>query len=391
MIWSSRHTLSKSFFSSLPLVGFLLSCTGQTEPQSSLDAKELVVDSPTTVISSERATDVETLLSEAQELLDEERYEEAARRFELVVQAAQKPSERLRGLWGSGTAWDAAGRPKKALAIYDRYVAEAPEGAKRDEIRVRQVRLFTFMEDYQAAARAAARVETEQAPLSKVAILAALALFALEEDRDRDAELAIARARSIIEEEDYDRLGTIPRDVAALYFSLGELRRKKAEAIQFDPMPEDFAAALEARCQWILDAQSAYSQAMRAKDAHWSAMAGVAVGELYRSLHQELMEMPQPVTADTEQRRELFEGALRLRYSILLTKAASMLRATLALREKDQARGVWVHRAEEALLAIEEAQREEEQALSSLPYTKAQLQQALDDLASRATETVGQN
>ncbi len=346
--------------------------------------RHIEVDSPTTVVSPNGVTDVETILAEAEIEFASERFEQAAEKFEFVVEVAQKPRERLRGLLGWGTSLDALGRPQEALSVYDRYVAESQEGALRDEIRVRQVRLLTFMEQYRDAAAIAARVSTEQAPLAQIALLSSQALFALSEGRDEDAELSIARGRTVVEGEGYDRLGTVPRDVAALYFALGELRRKKGQAIEFDPLPEDFPAALEARCQWILDAQSAYSQAMRAQDAHWSAMAGVSVGRLYHELHQELMGMPQPMVANTDQRRELFEGALRLRYAILLTKAASMLRATLALRDKDQAHGLWVKRAEETLAEIERAEQEEERAISDLPYTKPQLQQALDDLARRA-------
>jgi hypothetical protein len=181
----------------------------------------------------------------------------------------------------------------------------------------------------------------------------------------------------------FDRLATIPRDVAAVYFALGELRRRKGEAIVFSPMPTDFPSALEERCQWMLDAQSAYSQAMRAEDAHWSAMAGVAVSDLYQELHHELMNMDRPLAAAETSKRELFEGALRLRYSILLTKAASMLRATLALRNKDRDSSRWVQRAEAALVEIEQAVAEEERVLTALPYTRVQLQQALDELARR--------
>ncbi len=385
-------------FLALPLrhlgLGLTLSvsaCAPSLSPRSSNKIQHLQVDSPTTVVSADRVTDVETLLVEAQLELESGRYAKAAESFQLVVKVAQKPDERLRGLWGWGTAIDAAGHPNKALGIYDRYVAEAPKGAKRDEILVRQVRVLTFLEEYQRAASLAGQVSTKQSSLAQIAMLSSMALFALSQEREADAELAIGRARSIVEEEGFDRLGVLPRDVAALYFALGELRRKKAEAVVFDPTPQDFRAALEERCQWILDAQSAYSQAMRAKDAHWSAMAGFSVGRLYQDLHQELTNMPRPSTATSVQKRELFDGALRLRYSILLTKAASMLRATLGLRNKDQAQGVWVHRVEDALSEIEAAEQAEEHAIASLPYSRQQLQQALDDLAARAKSQVGQN
>lgn len=373
------------------IVAFSLSCgcsAGRPPAPPAAPVPGTQLDTPTVVVTEHQATDVEALLADAQRELDAGHYEAAAQKFEFVVEAAQRPAERGRALLGWGTALDAAGNPEQALVIYERFVTEAEEGPERDEVRVRLVRLFTYLERYADAAAIAAQVRTVQTPLADVAILASLALDALAQDQQKDAELAIARGRSVIEAEMFDRLDPIPLDVAALYFALGELRRKRAEAITFDPLPADFSAALEERCQWMLDAQSAFSQAMRGRDAHWSAMAGVSVGRLYHELHQELMAMQRPSAADNAQRRELFDGALRLRYSILLTKAASMLRATLALQDKDHAPSAWTARAEQTLADIEAAERQEERALALLPYTKAQLQQVLDELAQRGNSSV---
>lgn len=382
--WSHRRC--PAVISSLALICLLLGCHSPTAARNveAAEHEERVIDTPTTIVSAEGVTDVDALLRDAELDLQAKRYRQAADRFLVVVDAAQRSQERLMGLFGLGTALDLLGEPKQALGVYDRYVKEAPPGHQRDEIMVREVRLFTYLEDYQKAASVAGLISTEQSALAKIAVFASIALFALLEDRQNDAELAIGRGRSIVEAEQFDRIDLIPRDVAALYFALGELRRKRGEVIVFDPIPHNFTEALETRCQLMLDAQSAYSQAMRAGDAHWSAMAGVAVGALYQSLHEELVSMPRPQAADSDQRRELFDGAMRLRYSILLRKAAAMLRATLALRDKDQASSVWTSRAEDALAHIEQAQAAEEAALAALPYTKLQLQQGLDELAAHA-------
>jgi hypothetical protein len=113
-------------------------------------------------------------------------------------------------------------------------------------------------------------------------------------------------------------------------------------------------------------------------------MAGVKVGSLYQDLHTDLTSMPKPKEADTEERQKLFEGALRLRYSILLRKSVAMLRATVALLERNKQPSPWRKKAEEALAEIEEAQRREQEAIDALPYTREQLQQVLDDMAARA-------
>jgi hypothetical protein len=132
----------------------------------------------------------------------------------------------------------------------------------------------------------------------------------------------------------------------------------------------------------LLDAQSAYSDAMRAYDAHWSAMAGFRVGELYQKLHEELMQVPAPKAADTDRRRQLFEGAMRLRYSILLDKGKSMLDHTVAMADRTGEQSAWVLKSRQARDVIAKATEEERQALARLPYTKEQLQAAMDSFAA---------
>src|SRR5262249_32758457 len=150
---------------------------------------------------------------------------------------------------------------------------------------------------------------------------------------------------NVIDAQNLDAGGTIPRDIAALDYALGEVRRIRAERITFVPVPANFGQKLEERCQLLLDAQGAYSEARRADDAHWSAMAGFRVGELYEKLHEEVMRIPAPASADTEARRQLFEGAMRLRYSILLKKAQTMMKHTLAMVERTGEPSPWAERA----------------------------------------------
>jgi hypothetical protein len=111
-------------------------------------------------------------------------------------------------------------------------------------------------------------------------------------------------------------------------------------------------------------------------------MAGYRVGELYQKLHEEMMQVPPPKAADTERKRQLFEGAMRLRYSILLDKAKSMLDHTVAMADRTGEQSPWVLKSRQARDEIAKAVEEERQALARLPYSKAQLQAALDSLAA---------
>ena len=142
--------------------------------------------------------------------------------------------------------------------------------------------------------------------------------------------------------------------------------------------------AVEQRCQGLLDAQSAFTDAMRSYDAHWSAMAGYRVGQLYQQLHRDVMAIAPTSKSDTLKKKQLFEGAMRLRYRVLLEKGLKMMDGTVRLGARTGEDSAWVHRAEEARHDIELGIEDEKRALSKLPYTEAELQQALDLLRGKA-------
>ena len=149
-------------------------------------------------------------------------------------------------------------------------------------------------------------------------------------------------------------------------------------------MPANFAGTLERRCQGLLDAQSAYSDAMRSYDAHWAAMSGYRVGELYHRLHRDVMSIAPPAAATSSEKKRLFEGAMRLRYRVLLEKGLKMIEHTIMLGDRTGESSAWIERARAAKREIELALNEQKEALAKLPYSEKELQKALDDLASKA-------
>jgi len=124
--------------------------------------------------------------------------------------------------------------------------------------------------------------------------------------------------------------------------------------------------------------------------AHLAAMAGVRVGQLYKDLHAELTHLPYPPSADTPARRALVEGALRLRYAVLLNSAEAMLKSTVALVERTGEGASWAERAQAALIELTEARLAEEKALAALPYSRAQLEEALKKLSESSPSQAGQ-
>jgi tetratricopeptide (TPR) repeat protein len=343
---------------------------------------------PRTVITPELTTDIPELWKQAFELGEGHHYEAAGRGYDRVFELDPDGTGACGALFKAAEMYDYGGLQEEALARYEQVARRFPNCDADSNARIRALRLLTYLEHYERAGELAELTAAKYRDLqgtSKIAVLSARALSRLAVGDDVQAEYFVSKARDIIERENLDAAGRLPQELAPVYFALGEVRRLRAERIHFVPVPENFGAALEQRCQLLLDAQSAYSDAMRAYDAHWSAMAGFRVGELYQRLHEELMQVPAPKAADTERRRQLFEGAMRLRYSILLDKAKTMMDHTVTMADRTGEQSPWVLKARQARDAIAQATQSEREALARLPYTREQLQAALDSFATGRT------
>jgi tetratricopeptide (TPR) repeat protein len=383
--WAMRAVLAG-------LIGLLGACatSGQTTapPRSAAKTNNLAPSSANIariVVTPEATRDIPELFAEATAEGQAQRYEVAAQTFDAAFTLDADGPLADKSLFESAEMYDMAGQHEAALARYEQVARRFPNSALDRLARIRALRLLTYLEQYQRGgvlAELTAAKYPDLRSFDRLAELSARALARLSVGDDVQADSWISKARDIIERESLDAAGRVPAELAPVYFALGELRRLRAERIHFVPVPENFAAVLERRCQLLLDAQSAYSDAMRAYDSHWSAMAGFRVGELYQKLHDELMRVPSPKAADSERRRQLFEGAMRLRYSILLDKARSMMDHTVAMADRTGEQSEWVLKSRQARDQIVLATRAEQEALAKLPYTRPQLQAALDSFAA---------
>ena len=340
---------------------------------------------PTTIVSANETTNVEELFVLGQTHLRQGRPLLAAETFDRIVRHDPDGPFSERALFQGALAFDAAGDLEAAALRFEQVTRRFPAGAWGAEATLRALRVRLHLEQWARAAELSIAL-TEGEPrgpaLTLIVSHAARALAALASGQQSDADRHVAKGLSIAERLGLDRAGTIPRDLAILYFASGEAYRQRAEAVALAGDVSGFVERLEQRCELMLAAQGAYSNVMRAYDAHWSTMAGYRVGELYERLHRELMALPMPRTGNEREQR-LFEGAMRLRYSVLLGKAESMLDHTLAMAARTGESSEWVARTESARLEISRARREEQEALSRLPFTRDELQRAMDELGAR--------
>jgi tetratricopeptide (TPR) repeat protein len=349
-----------------------------------------------TLVSAQEALGLRELFSAAESALAQGKTEEARRRFEqawLTVSSAPPGAlppdlehARERARFGLATADDLLGRNEEALSGY-LGVAEEPSSFQK-VARVRAIRLLVHLERYGQAQKLAAGFEPEElTSLDELAVRGAQAVTLMmvdevpSEEQLEQAVHAVGVARELIEKEGFDRVVTPPIEVAVVFFALGEVERARARGIRFDPNSDDFTERLERRCRHLLDAQAAYSEVMRSKNAHWSGMAGVRVGELYFELHRDLMQMGPPQAASSSDQKLLYWGAIRLRYGILLRKAVRMLERTEEMLQRTQEPTRFRELCAQELARLREAQEKEEAALDQLPYSRDQLRAVLRDLS----------
>jgi hypothetical protein len=330
---------------------------------------------------------VEELFLAGQTALRQGEPAQAVAAFDTIVQHDPLGPFAVRALFQGALAHEQSGDLEGAAARFEQLDLRFPDAPLAALALVRSLRVRLYLEQWQRAGAIGAHF-LDRHPggpvLGRILGHAARALDLLERDQTGDADWFVAKGLDIVEQLALDRAGQIPRDLAPLYFAQGEVRRRKAEATGLSADVQEFAARLEQRCELLLAAQNAYSNAMRAYDAHWSTMAGYRVGELYARLHAELVHIPAP-RAGSERERQLFEGAMRLRYSVLLGKAASMLEHTLALAERTGEASEWVRRTERAQAELAAASALEQAAIDRLPFTRDDLQRALDDLSAKAS------
>lgn len=363
--------------------------TGAGAKTPAPDFREVQIDR--LVVTSGESLSAYELFSRGKSELEREQYKAAARDLDLVTEQDPRGPWKEEALYLGARAHEEDGDRLGAAERYARVAREFPNGEFSRDAYLRAIRLFVFAERWGDAGQLSHGFVTRyttRAPREEIVVQSAIALAELAapgqtlETRAR-ALSSVTKARSVIERYQLDGAGNIPRDLAQVYFAKAELLRLEGEAVVFDPMPPDFADHFEHRAQLLLDAQSAYSDVMRAYDAHWTAMAGFRVGELYQKLHQDVMSAPRPAGVDTERRKLVFEAALRVRYSVLLKKGLAMMEHTLAMAERTGESSAWISRAKQARDDLEAAYATEQAAVDACPYTKEDIEQVLADIARR--------
>jgi len=338
---------------------------------------------PTSYVTAVDAGMLSDRMREATAWFDKGLYERAAHGFDRVFGFEPGGVHAPMALYGAGLSYEALGRFADAASRYRQLVDGFPDHDLVGQVLLRGSRLLSMVEDWEGLARFGELLvaRSDVALMDKIEGYGAHALgLVATGDLDRSMR-SIGKARGLMEQHGLLDGGRLTVGMAQVFFAYGEVLRLQGEQIVFEPLPPDFSQALERRCQLLLDAQEAYGTVTRAYDSRWSAMAGYRIGSMYQTLHADLMRIQPPTSARTVGQRQLFFGAMELRYRVLLRKGLSAMDRTLAMAERTGEVSLWVQRARESKLQLERRLELVNEAIAELPYSEDELQRALDGIA----------
>lgn len=346
------------------------------------------------IVTTDRDTTEPELFKQAERELLEGQYADARRDFELLLKS--DPSEALlpKILFDLGTADEALGDRQAAQGAYHLLATKFPGLSTAHTALVRCVALHAVLEQWPELR------DTGEAILARTDIdnldkLSGLGARGLANAELGDTKLAMRDIQAGIDTMDdvgISRAQHLPSAGALLNLALGEAKRIDSERIALQPVTDEFVMKLSMRCQGVLDAQAGYAQAMRTNDLQWGMMAGYRLASMYESLHRELMSIPPDGFAKSDYQRQLFYGAMHIRYRALLEKALIMLNTTLDAADLVSSHGIavlptWVQRGRDEKVRMEKDLAEEKATLAKLPVTEETIDGALQLLQQKYEKT----
>lgn len=148
-------------------------------------------------------------------------------------------------------------------------------------------------------------------------------------------------------------------------FRLGEMTRKKYEAVELSYPIELLRERLETKCGFLLTAQNRYLRSIRFGDGHTMAAAGYRLGDLYENLYQTIVSFDPPEELNEDQ-IALYDEEVRRKVIVLLKKAIRIYEKSLKLGKRLQSGESWLIQLERALSRMKTLYLEEEAAFKDV-------------------------
>jgi tetratricopeptide (TPR) repeat protein len=357
-------------------------CAGAPHPAPAL-APPAHIDAEARIVTPGEITTEAELVLRGERALMEQRWQDAADTYRTLLAASPAGPHAADYTFDLGLALEGLQQRAQARDTFLDLARRFPDDAKARASLVRAASLDAYLEDWKALAAIGdtlmARGDLDD--IDRIVALGSRGLARVELGEDGAASKDILDGLELADQLHYGARDVLPVAVAQLRFALGEVRRTRSERITFDPRAPDFTDTftqkIEERAGGLLDAQAAYAMAVRSIDPHWAAMAGYRVGEMYRVLHRDLMQIPPPARSKTERQKQMFFAFMHISYRILLEKGLRELEQTIALGERTADSSPWIQRARDAREEMRTALADEKAQIDKMPFTEEEVRVAL--------------
>lgn len=378
--------LVRSYVLALLLGSTALACGGAPAQPAATPVPPRHEETQNQIITNKTEGTAQELFARGEQAIAQQKWQEAVDAFNALLLAEPNNAHAADAIYESAFAYENLSDRDAARTRYRELVTRFPDDKNARQALQREANIDAYAEDWKALGEAGslllARKDADD--IDRMTGLGARGLSKVAANDETGGFKDISDGLDLADTLHYGALGRLPVPVAQLRFGLAEVRRVRSEKIKLMPVTPDFVMKLELRCAGLLDAQTAYADAIRSVDPHWAAMSGYRVGEMYRTLHHELMSIPPTELAKTESDKQLFYGIMHVRYRALIEKGIEMMNRTLALAEKTQDTSSWVKRAQDAKTEMEAALVEEKAQLAKMPFTEKEVEAALELMKKKA-------
>lgn len=187
--------------------------------------------------------------------------------------------------------------------------------------------------------------------IEKIEAMVRLGSSLIELDRLDEAKLPLDQAVFLF------RTGTgVSPSTSTFYygmarFKLGEILGMRMRQVALPADESRLELDLEKKCRLLLDAQNEYTQTIKIAHPHWAAAAAYRIGNLYRTLWDDMVAAPVPEDL-TDEQKEIYAKVLKDRISVLLTKAIVQWERTLKMARRLSLNNEWIDKTTSELEEI---------------------------------------
>ena len=257
-------------------------------------------------------------------------------------------------LYNSGLCNEQLGRFDEAAGDYTLLVERYPESRDVTDALFRLAGAYEKLESWDEAVKALGKLldsGDELEGIERIEALVRQGSSLIELDRLDEARMPLDEAVRLFR----TGSGVSPSTSTFYYgmarFKLGEITQRRMRSVT---LPRDEAlleTELEKKCRLLLDAQNEYTQTIRIAHPHWAAAAAYRIGNLYRSLWDDMVAAPVPDDLSDEQ-KEIYSQVLKDRIAVLLKKAVVQWERTLKMARRLSLDNEWIDKTTMELLEI---------------------------------------